>query len=334
MALPATEAMYYKQLDDDRVRCLLCPFQCFIAAGQRGNCNVRENRGGVLYALTYAEVTSRALDPIEKKPLYHFFPARPILSIGEWGCNFKCQFCQNCAISQFEVPARRLSPREVARMCRLDDSIGIAYTYNEPLTAFEYVLECAQAVREAGGKNVLVTNGYVNPEPLGRLLPFVDAMNIDVKAFNEDFYHRLCKGSLAPVLETAKTAAKKTHVELTTLLIPNANDAIPELEDLARWIRDECGPQTPAHLTAYFPSYRLREKATTAAHLVHARDIFMDHLDYVYTGNIAVPGASDTVCVKCGATVIKRKAFQSDLSGMKADGTCAACGTANNIITT
>jgi pyruvate formate lyase activating enzyme len=324
-------AAYYERCDDV-VRCVLCPNHCRIPNGGVGVCGMRKNIGGVLYAATYGEVAAAALDPVEKKPLYHFFPGRPIFSIGGWGCNFKCSYCQNCSISQFEAPTRRMSPDDVARAAVADRSLGVAYTYNEPLIAIEYVMDCCSRVRRRGGKNVLVTNGFVDPGPLDDILPFVDAMNIDVKAFNEDFYHRLCRGALAPVLETVRRAAGKTHIELTTLLIPGENDAIPEMEDLAKWILDACGPRVPCHLTAYFPSYQMHRAATTAAHLSHARDIFLDYLPYVYAGNVSVPGGSDTKCVECGDIVIARRAFDADLSGMNPDGSCARCGADNNVI--
>lgn len=327
-----TEAKWYEKRPDNLVVCRLCPFHCRIEDGNRGNCGVRKNENGTLYAITYGEVSSMAVDPIEKKPLYHFHPGSPILSIGEWGCNLKCSYCQNSSISQNEAPTQTLTPRDLAKRYREHGSIGVAYTYNEPLVSYEYVFDCATAVRAAGGKNVLVTNGYIDPEPLDKLLPLIDAMNIDIKGFNESFYRRLCKATLEPVLKTVVAACKKTHVELTTLLIPDTNDAVPELEDLASWIADNCGRRTPVHLTAYFPSYQMRQTATTAQHLVHARGIFKKCLDYVYTGNVHTPGGADTVCVNCSNVVITRHAFTIALIGMNANGTCANCGTDNNIV--
>ena len=286
----------------------------------------------MLQAVTYGKVAASALDPIEKKPLYHFFPGRTIYSIGGWGCNLKCVFCQNSPISQFESPTRPMTPAEVAKAGMADGSIGVAYTYNEPIIAIEYIVDCAKAVRRAGGKNVLVTNGYINQEPFADLLPLFDAINIDIKAFNNDFYRRMCGGGLEAVLETVKTAVGKVHVELTTLLIPDANDAAPELEDLALWVADNCGRGTPYHLTAYHPSYNYTKAATTSAHLKNAWNIFKSRLDYVYLGNLQVPGASDTVCVNCGKTVVGRKIFDVDLSGMTRNGACANCGADNHIV--
>ncbi len=327
-------ARYCEEFPDEAVACGLCPHECFLRPGNFGICGARRNLGGVLYAATYGEITGSALDPIEKKPLYHFFPGRKIFSVGGWGCNLKCVFCQNSPISQFESPTTPMTPAEMARNGMANGSIGVAYTYNEPIIAIEYVMDCAREVRRLGGKNVLVTNGFINPEPLADLLPLVDAMNIDVKAFNNDFYRRICGGTLEPVLKTVKTAVKATHVELTTLIIPETNDAVPELEDLAGWVAANCGRSTPCHLTAYHPSYNYHKAATTAAHLTHAWNIFKAKLDYVYLGNVQTPGGSDTVCVNCGKTVVARKVFTADLSGMRQDGHCANCGADNHIVNT
>ena len=332
MPITPPAARFYDRFPDGAVSCRLCPHVCFLRNGGVGICGSRKNRNGVLQALTYGEVTGSIIDPMEKKPLYHFHPGSRIFSIGSWGCNLKCIFCQNSAISQEESPTVHLSPAEVARNGMANGSIGVAYTYNEPLIAMEYVIDCCKEVRRLKGKNVIVTNGFVNRGPLEELLPWVDAMNIDVKAFNNDFYKRMCGGKLEPVLDTVQFLAGKVHLELTTLLIPESNDAIPELEDLANWISQTCGRSVPCHLTAYHPSYRYSRAATTEAHLKNARYIFRKKLDYVYLGNVSVPGASDTICHNCGSTVIKRVVFTVDASGMKPDGTCANCGAKNNII--
>ncbi|MDR3212050.1 MAG: AmmeMemoRadiSam system radical SAM enzyme [Planctomycetota bacterium] len=332
MSLIPHESLYYEVARAGQVVCQLCPHRCHLKPGEHGSCWARENRDGTLFSLTYGKLTAVALDPVEKKPLYHFFPGRPILSVGGWGCNLKCVFCQNSSISQGVAPTREVSVEELAQASRENGSIGVAYTYNEPLVAFEYILDAARAVRLAGGKNVLVTNAYVNPEPLAELLPLIDAMNIDVKAFNEDFYHRLCRASLAPVLDTVREVLGKTHVELTLLLIPGENDAVPELEDMADWIAENCGRDIPTHITAYFPSYQSQRSATTAAHLVHARDIFRSRLDYVYAGNIRIPGGGDTSCRKCGETLIRRGAFSVEWSSITPEGDCPRCGSDNHLV--
>jgi pyruvate formate lyase activating enzyme len=325
-------ARFYERFPDDAVSCRLCPHGCFLRNGGIGVCGARKNRNGTLQALTYGEVTGAAVDPVEKKPLYHFHPGARIYSVGAWGCNMKCVFCQNSAISQEESPTVPLTPAEVARNGMADGSIGVAHTYNEPLVAMEYVIDCCREVRRLKGKNVIVTNGFVNRAPLEELLPWVDAFNIDVKAFNNDFYKRMCGAKLEPVLDTVQFLAGKVHMELTTLLIPEANDAIPELEDLAEWISDACGRFVPCHLTAYHPSYRYNGAATTDAVLKNARYIFRKKLQYVYLGNVTIPGASDTQCMNCGRTVVKRAVFDADASGMNPDGSCAHCGAANNFV--
>lgn len=325
-------ARYYESYPDGAVLCQLCPHSCLMKNGKIGLCGARKNRDGKLQLLTYGEITGGAVDPVEKKPLYHFFPGRKIFSFGGWGCNLKCIFCQNSAISQMESPTVPMSPVEVGKMSRQKTSIGVAYTYNEPVIAIEYLMDCAKEVKKSGGKNVLVSNGYISEKPLADLLPFIDAMNIDIKAFNNYFYRKMCGGKLEPVLETIGRVMGKTHLELTTLIIPGENDAVPELEDLSNWILETCGPDIPCHLTAYHPSYHYHKAATTEAHLKNARYIFRKKLNYVYIGNVGIPGASDTICVNCGKTVVKRVIFDADTSGMKPDGTCANCGARNNII--
>ncbi len=326
------EAAYFEELADSYVQCGLCPHRCVIADGKRGRCQARENRGGKLYALTYGRAASLAVDPIEKKPLYHFYPGREILSLGNWGCNFACSFCQNHDISQHEVPTRAFSPEDAVTMARESKSIGLAYTYNEPLINFEFVRDCAKVIRAAGLKNVLVTNGFVNPEPLEELLPLVDAMNIDIKAFHEGFYKDQCQGKLEPVLRNTARAAKSCHVEVTTLLIPGLNDAPKELEDMAVWIAENCGEETPAHLSAYFPRYQMKIDATTPAMLQHAREIFLKHLRYVYIGNVAATKGANTVCRACGEIIIARQGYAIDKRGINDSGRCALCGADNNII--
>ncbi len=332
MQMTPKAARFYDRFPDNAVSCQLCPHTCFLRNGGVGTCGARKNRNGTLQALTYGEVTGAAVDPVEKKPLYHFHPGSRIYSVGAWGCNLKCIFCQNSAISQAESPTVPLSPAEVAKNGMADGSIGVAYTYNEPLIAMEYLIDCCKAVRKLGGKNVIVSNGYVNRPPLEELLPWADAFNIDIKAFNNDFYKRMCGAKLEPVLDTVAFLSGKVHMELTTLLIPEANDAIPELEDLADWISENCGRSVPCHLTAYHPSYRYGGAATTDAILKNARYIFRKKLEYVYLGNVTIPGVSDTICANCGATVVKRVVFDVDASGMRPDGSCAKCGAKNNIV--
>lgn len=282
----ATSAQFYQTLDNKAVKCELCPHYCLMAENQRGNCGVRENRDGKLLALAYNQICSLALDPIEKKPLYHFHRGEKILSLGSWGCNFHCAFCQNWGISQQAAPTQNFTADDLITNAKKQQTNLIAYTYNEPYINFEYVADCCQAARCAGMKNVLVTNGFYNPAPMEKLLPLIDALNIDLKAFTEDFYHRHCGGALSPVLATIKTAAQLCHLEITTLIIPHENDQDENLHQQAEWIANNCGRATPLHLSAYFPRYKFSTPATSRVILERARAICQTSLDNVYLGNV------------------------------------------------
>ena len=329
---PERECEFQEPRDGGKVQCRVCPHECIIAEGRTGICLCRKNVGGRLRPMNYARVTSAGMDPIEKKPLYHFHPGKDILSLGTWGCNFKCDFCQNWQISQQEASTQHLPPAEAVETARRHGSVGIAYTYNEPTIWYEYVLDTARLARKAGLVNVLVTNGHINAAPLERLLEVVDAMNIDLKAFTEAFYARHCKGRLAPVLETARTAAKRCHVETTTLLIPGENDSEEELTQLRDWIVENLGPDSPTHLSAYFPRHKLRAPATPLESLTRGRDILSERLDYVYIGNVVAPGLGNTRCPGCGATVIRRSGYAVDTSGLRGTA-CADCGREMNVVT-
>jgi pyruvate formate lyase activating enzyme len=232
-------ARYYTSINNkqNEVQCLLCPHECRIASGKKGLCQVRFNKDGKLQLQNYGQVTATALDPIEKKPLKKYYPGQKVFSLGTFGCNFSCDFCQNWKISQGERPESiYLSPEEAVKKARelvQFGNIGIAYTYSEPLMWFEYLLDTAKLVHEEGLKNILVTNGYINQEPLKELLPYLDAVNLDIKSFNEEFYHKLCGGSLFPVQSNAKVFSENCHLEITTLLIPGLNDSVEEIEKLA-----------------------------------------------------------------------------------------------------
>ncbi|HHY06642.1 MAG TPA: AmmeMemoRadiSam system radical SAM enzyme [Clostridia bacterium] len=280
---------WVKKENGSEVRCLLCPHGCVISEGKQGRCRVRKNVAGKLYLLNYGLVTSLALDPIEKKPLKRFFPGKQVFSLGTFGCNFACSFCQNWQIAhQKEVATHFLAPEEAVAKAKEFlplGNVGIAYTYSEPLMWFEYVLETAKLAKEAGLKNVLVTNGYLNPQPLKELLPFLDAVNLDIKAFTQEFYEKLCQGRLAPVLHSAKLLASNCHLEVTTLLIPQQNDSPEEIAELAQWIA-QLDRQIPLHLTRYFPNYKLQTSATARETMLRAKKVAEEYLDYVYLGNI------------------------------------------------
>jgi len=325
------EALFWEGADDGDVHCRLCPHECRIAPDQFGLCGVRQNVAGTLYAASYAQVTAEAMDPMEKKPLYHFHPGSTILSLGSYGCNFKCPYCQNWRISQEHASSRRLDPEQAVASAIEFDSVGIAYTYNEPVIWAEYVLDTARAAHEAGLVNVMVTNGFVNPDTLAALLEYVDAFNIDLKAFTEDFYHRLCKGSLAPVLAAAEIAGSGAHVELTNLIIPGENDSDDQFESMARWVAEKLGPGTPMHLSAYTPQYRFSARPTDTDTLLRAKNIFDTHLKFVYLGNVVTEQGADTFCAQCGALLISRAGYAVRTVGLDG-GRCASCGADNNVV--
>ncbi|NLT93929.1 MAG: AmmeMemoRadiSam system radical SAM enzyme [Clostridia bacterium] len=283
------KAMYWIKKDKDVVQCVLCPHGCVITPGNRGICRVRYNNNGTLESLNYGLCTALALDPIEKKPLYNFYPGSKILSVGTFGCNLKCSFCQNWTIAHGENPpvyeVTSLELADLAQKHKAEGNIGLAYTYSEPLMWYEFVLETAKEVSNKGLKNVLVSNGYINEEPLQELLPFIDAANIDVKGYNDTFYPKMCKGKLEPVKKTVALLAPHCHVEVTTLVIPGENDKVEEIEELARWL-STVSPEVTLHLTRYFPNYRLNLPPTPRKTLEKAREAALRHLSKVYLGNI------------------------------------------------
>jgi len=324
------EASWYDKLEDNNVLCRLCPNDCVIPDGRHGICKVRVNRGGVLTADSYAELVTLAADPIEKKPLYHYYPSRSILSTGPNGCNFQCGYCQNSDISQRVVPTRHVTPEELAEFAAHDDSIGVAYTYTEPFIWSEYIRDAGACVHERGLKNVLVTNGYVHEEPLRELLPLIDAMNVDIKSMNEDFYRDICGGILSDVLNTVEVANGSCHVEITNLVITGYNDSEDDIARLADWIAG-VNPAIPLHLSRYFPRYRFSEKETPVSTLLKAHEIASSRLKYVYLGNLQMEGGSDTDCPVCGNVLVSRSHYSVQLSGIR-DSVCSSCGAKVDIV--
>lgn len=306
------KALYWEAKEEGKVKCLLCPHGCVIPPGGKGLCRVRENVNGALYATSYSRVASIALDPIEKKPLYHFHPGSAILSAGTVGCNMRCQFCQNYTLSQTDVPTEYLSPERLLDLItQVEDNIGIAFTYNEPLIWYEYIYDTARLIK-AKDPNiavVLVSNGYINPEPLAGLLPYVDAMNIDLKTFNDDTYRRLSGARLEPVLETIRRAAAKCHVEVTTLVIPEENDTPEEIGKLASWLA-AINTNIPLHLSRYHPAYKFSRLPTPATTLLALQKEACRHLNYVYIGNLPRVDQG-TYCPECGRKVIDRDYYEA-----------------------
>lgn len=321
------EAAYYRKAGD-RVQCALCPRFCAVDDGETGFCRTRRRSGDTLLLENHGRYTSMAVDPIEKKPIYHFHPGADILSIGGFGCNLGCVFCQNCEISHGSVPTREITPEKLAReSAGTPGNIGVAFTYNEPFIWFEFIRDTAPLLRRRGQKIVLVTNGYVNPEPLDELLPVVDAMNIDLKSFNNDFYKKYCDGRVGPVKKTIRRAAEAgVLVEVTMLLIPTLNSSEDEVAAMADWLAgiDE---RIPFHISRYFPHYKMNDPPPTPHELLRrAHEIARERLQYVYLGNQPDARFNDTCCPGCGEVVIERQGYYTRVAGLREDNTCAGCG--------
>ena len=323
------EAKFWKE-ENGKIRCLLCPHHCLLAEGQRGLCGVRENKGGKLYTLIYASCSSAYPDPIEKKPLFHFYPGSAVFSLGTVGCNFKCLHCQNYTISQAKpenYPLAEILPEEAVERAKKCCE-GIAFTYNEPTIWFEYAHDVAREAKKKGLYTVFVTNGYINEEPLNEISRYLDAANIDVKSMSNEFYRHICKGSVEPVLEACKMYKKRgVHIELTYLVIPTKNDDAMEIKNFCRWVIEELGEMQPIHFTAFYPQYKmLNLPPTPFKKLMEAYAIAKkEGLYYVYLGNVAHGDYENTYCHNCGKLLIERYGFSAKIVGL--DGRkCGKCG--------
>jgi len=332
------EALYWSKGDNNSAECRLCPIHCRVKEGKVGVCRVKKNIGGKLYATGYGLTTSLNVDPIEKKPLYHFYPGTSILSIGPNACNLKCSFCQNYRVSQENASVSYLSPERPAEIAaETPNCIGVAYTYSEPLMWFEYLLDTVGHVRSAGLKNVLVTNGHLEEEPFNEILPHIDAMNIDIKSMDDSFYKKTCKGSLKSVLKNVENAAGKIHVEITNLVIPGLNDSVHNFEQLSAFLAD-IDPDIPLHFSRYHPAYKMERPATPVETLLRAREVARKRLKHVYVGNVLLPGDNDTACPSCSERVIERDYMgirfgAKDHESIKVkDGKCQKCGGIVNIV--
>ena len=313
-----------------RVQCQLCPWECVLSPGQRGRCRARQNIGGELATLVYGNPCAVNIDPMEKKPLFHFHPATTIFSIATAGCNFSCSFCQNWQISQSapeDVRGHSLSPRQVVEEAIRAGCRSIAYTYNEPVIFFEYAYDCAALAREKGIRNVLVTNGFINEEPLRRLCRVLDAANVDLKG-DDDYYRRICGGRLAPVERTIEVMKEEgVWVEITNLVVPTLNDRAEDFRRLSQWVRRKAGADTPLFFSRFTPMYRLQKlPLTPTSTLQQARGIAREEgLNYVYTGNIRGVESESTFCPDCGKMIIKRIGYGVPEMRIK-EGGCAFCG--------
>ena len=335
---------YWHELDDGRIQCDICPRYCRLREGQRGHCFVRANEGGGIALTSYGRSSGFCVDPIEKKPLNHFLPGTPVLSFGTAGCNLGCRFCQNWDISksrEFDTLADQASPEAIARAARDSGSRSVAFTYNDPVIFHEYAIDVADACRERGVKSVAVTAGYVCPEPRAEFYAHMDAANVDLKAFTEEFYKNVTLSELAPVLETLEYLKHETDVwfEITTLLIPELNDSDRELDEMTSWVVDRLGPDVPLHFTAFHPDYKMMDRpATPPSTLTRAREIAVGNgVRYAYTGNVHDERGGSTYCHACGERLIGRDWYLLTTWNMTVDGgsvengsdtagRCGSCG--------
>lgn len=329
----AVATSYWHRLEDGRIQCDLCPRECKLRDGQRGLCYVRACRDDQVVLTTYGRSSGFCVDPIEKKPLNHFLPGTPVLSFGTAGCNLACRFCQNWDISkarEHDVLADQACPDRIARIAADLDCRSVAFTYNDPIVFLEYALDTAAACRNRGLETVAVTAGYIHPEPRRDFFAGMSAANIDLKAFNEEFYLRTCAGSLQPVLDTLEYVANETAVwlEITTLLIPGLNDSNSEIDAMSRWLVDHLGRDVPHHFTAFHPDFKMRDRAATpSATLTRARKIASDNGErYVYTGNVHDPVGQSTSCHGCGAILIERDWYKLGAWNLDSESRCDRCG--------
>ncbi len=328
--MPEKEAMYYKKLKDNIVQCQLCPNFCTIKEEEVGKCKVRKNMKGKLYAMTYGRAVSTAIDPIEKKPFFHFHPGTRAYSIATAGCNLHCLFCQNWEISQAfwnQLPFRALSPEEAVEDAIENGCKIMAYTYTEPTIYYEYTLEMAKIAKKKGLLNVTITNGYINPEPLKELYKYIDAANVDLKGFTEEYYKEICGARLKPVLDTIVGIKKMgAWLEVTNLIVPTKNDDMNKIREMCQWIKENVGEGTPLHFSRFFPMYKLSNLSPTPVETLKkayetARDVGMKH---VYMGNLWAEGEENTLCPKCGEVLVKRVGFGIMENKIK-DNRCLKC---------
>ncbi len=339
------KARYYEKRENNVVQCLLCPHHCVIAPEKTGLCQVRRNLKGELYSLNYGQISSDNMDPIEKKPLYHFYPGSSILSLGTLGCNMSCSFCQNASISQiprneidiyFRRLTQKITPQQVASIVKKlfkKGNIGIAYTYNEPSIWFEFVADCAREVKKAGGKNVLVTNGFLEEDPQKELMPYIDAVNVDIKSIDDGYYRKLCGARLQPVLDYCRRAKESALVELTNLIVTGENDSAESIAGLVDWVSENLGRDTPIHFSRYHPSFRFDAPATDIQVLSLAYEIAIKKLDYVYVGNVWKGDWDSTRCPECHKVVIDRSGYRINRISLKEGNLCAFCGSKVAVVT-
>lgn len=323
---------YLKLLPDNVVQCMLCPHTCIIKPGNTGICKIRQNIDGKLYLLTYEKLVALNMDPIEKKPLYHFYPGSQILSVGGIGCNMRCSCCQNYSISQAgKEQATQLHTYTVDQLissaAKHPNNIGLAFTYNEPVVWYEFMLDLAVKAKEINLKTVMVSNGFIQPEPLRNLINWIDACNIDLKTFSDNVYKSFAGARLNPVLQSLKIIKDAgKHLEITYLLIPEINSSEAEFSNLCKWIRSELGKDVVLHISRYFPNYKMQNKSTPVDMLERFALIAKNELNYVFLGNIEDLGFKDTICPQCSALLIERNYYRTVFHELNAKGECKKCG--------
>jgi len=330
-ALSQVEARYYKKLEHKEIQCELCPRECRVGDRERGYCGCRENQGGTYYTLVHSYPCSAHVDPIEKKPLFHFLPGTQAFSIATAGCNLNCKFCQNWEISQVrpeQVRTYHLPPADIAAYAQESKSRSIAYTYSEPIVFYEYMVDCARAGRERGIKSVVITAGYINHDPWLELISEVDAIKVDFKAFTEDFYRDVCQGKLKPVMDALVDLAKSDiWYELVYLVVPTLNDDPNDIRRMSRWMVKELGRDVPIHFTRFHPMYLLKNlPPTPVSSLEKAREIAMEEgMNFVYVGNVPGNPGENTYCPACKRVLIERVGYRIIQMNLK-DGACTHCG--------
>jgi len=325
------KAAFFEKKEKQKVQCQLCPHYCLLKNGEQGKCLVRQNVNGDLLSENYERISSVSIDPIEKKPLYHFHPGKDILSIGSVGCNLKCKFCQNYQISQTDVNhypflKSHTSDEIVESALKHASNIGIAYTYNEPIIWYEYVIETAKLAHENGLKNVLVSNGFINSAPLDELIKIFDAFSIDLKGFTEDFYRDFTDSKLEPVKEALiKLAKSGKHLEITNLVITGINDDEIIFNEMIDWIVEHCGKNTVLHISRYFPMFKIDHLPTSQSKLESLFTIAKKKLNFVYLGNIKTENGQNTHCPQCNQLLISRSGYDVQIENMNKFGNCEIC---------
>lgn len=333
-------ALLYESLEDKKVRCNLCNHRCIISPGSTGLCGTRKNEEGVLYSLVYGRIIAQHLDPIEKKPLYHFLPGSWSYSIASVGCNFRCSFCQNFEISQYfqiyesvfeknKVPGKLMNPKDIVHLALAERAKSISYTYTEPTVFFEFAYDCSKLAVKNGLKNVFVSNGYMTKEAIDVISPYLHGINVDLKSFREEFYKKLCKAKLQPVLENLKYLKKRgIWVEITTLIIPGENDDSKELRDIANFIKTELGPDTPWHVSRFYPNYKMLDKPFTPLEILQKAYYIgkEEGLYYIYIGNVPGHQYENTYCPNCNTLIIERIGFRVLKINFGEKNNCPSCG--------